>query len=248
MRRGSIPCGQNPSGSVFMSGPKEIPPEGVSRGATLTEQVYVQLRNGLLRGDWKPGDKISARSLSRSLGVSLTPSREAIAYLANEGAIHVSDTRMYSIPELDWQQYEEITRIRIQLEPMATQMAVEAAASDFVEQLEQINEDLKQRIKAEDFDAGLRLDSDFHLTIYDAAGSAVLRRLIDTLWLQIGPTRTRLSHEYRRRLVGYENHRAVIAAFKKNDASAAAEAMRRDLRQGADAIITVLKNTPPQSD
>ncbi|MCG8272071.1 GntR family transcriptional regulator [Aquamicrobium sp. NLF2-7] len=206
----------------------------------MTEQVYLQLREGLLLGMWKPGEKLTARGLSRTLGVSLTPAREAITRLATEGAITVSETRMYSIPELDRAQYEEITRVRLQLEPLATSLAVKHAKADFADHLDHINENLKARILAEDFDEGLRLDSEFHLTIYDAAGSTVLRRMIDTLWLQIGPTRNLLSAPYRKRLVGFQNHRRVIAAFRDRNEAEAHEAMKEDLTQGAAALMAIL--------
>lgn len=215
-------------------------PDTIVRGSTLTEQVYLQLREGLLLGMWKPGEKLTARGLSRTLGVSLTPAREAITRLATEGAITVSETRMYSIPELDRAQYEEITRVRLQLEPLATSLAVKNAEADFADHLDHINENLKARILAEDFDEGLRLDSEFHLTIYDAAGSAVLRRMIDTLWLQIGPTRNLLSAPYRKRLVGFQNHRRVIAAFRDRNEADAHEAMKEDLTQGAAALMAIL--------
>lgn len=215
-------------------------PDAVVRGSTLTEQVYFKLREGLLLGVWKPGEKLTARALSRTLGVSLTPAREAITRLATEGAISVSETRMYSIPELGRAQYEEITRIRLQLEPMAAAMAARNASDALVERLDDINEGLKAKILAADFDEGLRLDSEFHLSVYDAAASAVLRRLIDTLWLQIGPTRTRLLPEYRRKLIGYENHRNVIEALRRHDEAAAQRAMHKDLTEGANAIMSVL--------
>lgn len=215
-------------------------PADVVRGSTLTEQVYMQLRQGLLVGSWKPGDKITARKLSRALGVSLTPAREAIIRLANEGAIEVSETRMFSIPQLDRARYDEITRIRLQLEPMAAEMAARHCDAALADRLAALNEKLREQILVEAYDEALRLDSEFHLSIYDAAGSVVLRRLIDSLWLQIGPTRTRLSREYRRKLVGYGNHLKIIEALRAGDAGEAGAAMRRDLIDGANAIMSVL--------
>lgn len=214
--------------------------EDVVRSSTLTDQVYMQLRHGLLLGVWKPGEKITARSLSRTLGVSLTPAREAITRLANEGAIEVSETRMFSIPDLSRERYEEITDIRIMLEPKAAALAAVRARPGLVSQLDKLNSKMRQKIENEEFDEALRLDSEFHLTIYDAAEATVLRRLIDTLWLQVGPTRNRLSQEYRKQLVGYGNHLKIIDALKSGDAEAVSDAMRKDLLDGAKVLLAVL--------
>lgn len=214
--------------------------DDVTRGQTLNEQVYLTLRKGLLTGAWKPGAKITARQISRVLGVSLTPAREAVIRLADEGAIAVSEKRTFSIPLLDAARYREITDIRSMLEPRATELATPRLSRGFVTQLAKLNERMRKKIEGEAFDEALRIDSEFHLRIYDEAGSPVLRRMIDSLWLQVGPTRTRLSVEYRRQLVGYRNHLRIIEALESGDAASAAVAMRDDLERGAAALIADL--------
>lgn len=214
--------------------------DDVVRGSTLTDQVYAGLRRGLLVGQWKPGEKITARQLSRSLGVSLTPAREAIIRLSNEGAIDVSETRMFSIPRMGRERYREITSIRLYLEPMATGLAAEKKRADLPARLSALNSEMRDKIVAGAFDEALWLDSEFHLTLYEAAEAPVLRRIIDILWLQAGPTRNRLSHEYRRRLIGFEHHRQVIAALAQGDVEAAKDNLRADLVDGTTAILDVL--------
>jgi DNA-binding GntR family transcriptional regulator len=216
------------------------PLDDVVRGSTLTDQVYARLRRGLLVGQWKPGEKITARQLSRKLGVSLTPAREAIIRLSNEGAIDVSETRMFSIPRMGRDRYREITTIRLFLEPMATGLAAEKMPSSLPSRLSALNEEMRDKIVTGAFDEALWLDSEFHLTLYDAAEAPVLKRIIDILWLQAGPTRNRLSHEYRRRLIGYGHHSQVIAALAQHDVEAARNSLRNDLVDGTTAILNIL--------
>lgn len=214
--------------------------DDIVRGSTLTDQVYAKLRRGLLVGQWKPGEKITARQLSRRLGVSLTPAREAIIRLSNEGAIDVSQTRMFSIPRMGRDRYREITSIRLFLEPMATGLAAERMPADLPARLSALNDEMREKIVLGAFDEALWLDSEFHLTLYDAAEAPILRRMIDILWLQAGPTRNRLDHEYRRRLIGFKHHSAVIAALGKGDVEAAKDGLRNDLVDGTTAILNVL--------
>lgn len=212
----------------------------IVRSTTLTEQVYNQLRRGLLVGVWKPGEKITARELSRRLGVSLTPAREAIIRLSNEGAIHVSETRTFSIPEMGRDRYRAITDIRLALEPMAAGLAATKAPPDLPEQLAARNEEMRSKIMAGAFDEALWLDSEFHLTMYDAADAPDLRRIIDSLWLQVGPVRNRLAFEYRRSLLGYRSHLHIIGRLRARDEEGARAALRKDLHDGAAVMLNVL--------
>lgn len=214
----------------------------VVRGATLTDQVYDILRRGLLRGAYKPGEKITARSLSRSLGVSLTPARDALARLAAEGAVDVTETRAFMIAELDLPRYVELSRIRALLEPLAAELAAAIAPADLPDRLAELNDLGRECNRTERFDEALQHDFAFHHTLYDAAEAPALRRMIDALWLQVGPTRTMLPAEYRRAMTGNENHLAIIAALRARDPDAARDALRRDLLMGQEAVIRHLKS------
>lgn len=214
----------------------------VVRGSTLTEQVYGQLRRGLLLGVWKPGERITARDFSRRLGVSLTPAREAIIRLSNEGAIHVTEARTFFVPEMGRERYQSITDIRLALEPMAAGIAAEKHPAELPKQLETLNEEMRGKIVAGAFDEALWLDSEFHLSLYGAARSPDLQRIIDSLWLQVGPVRNRLSIEYRRRLLGYGNHGQIVDALKARDRTALSAAVRKDLLEGATVILQALSD------
>jgi DNA-binding GntR family transcriptional regulator len=222
--------------------PETPPPlDTLERSETLTDKVYARLRRGLLLGVWTPGQKMTARALSRELGVSLTPVREAMMRLASEGALDVSETRSFSAVALDHDQYAEIVRIRLALEPIAAEQAAAQMTPALVAALADLNERMLAQIRAEQFAAALQLDSEFHLTLYDQARQPMLRSIIDSLWLRAGPTRNRLSHSYRRRLVGYENHKRILAALAAGDGTAAFQAVARDLSEGSRAVLEALR-------
>lgn len=214
----------------------------VARGATLSDKVYERLRRAILIGVWAPGDKITARSLSREFGVSLTPVREAMMRLANEGALEVSETRAFLIPVLKRAQYREIVEIRLALEPLAAAAAVPAMTEQTIEALAGLKEQMLDMIRAERFNEALQRDSEFHLTLYDQANRPTLRGIIDSLWLRTGPTRNRLSYGFRKRLVGYQNNGRILAALRARDAAAVRGAVARDLSEGAAVILEVLED------
>lgn len=213
----------------------------VSRSSTLTDKVYDKLRHALLRGVWEPGQKITARSLSRDMEVSLTPVREAMMRLANEGALEISETRAFLVPLLNRAQYQEVTSIRMALEPLATEAAMPFITPKVTDRLEALNERLKALIEEDRFNEALQTDSEFHHTIYALADQDVLQSMIDALWLRVGPTRTLLSHTYRKRLVGYTNHKSIIAALRSGDVQAARAAVHHDISTGAKSLCKALK-------
>jgi len=213
----------------------------LDRGTTLTDKVYARLRHALLMGMWSPGQKITARSLSRDLGVSLTPVREAMMRLANEGALDISETRTFLIPILRREQYREIVKIRLALEPIAIEAAMPNMTDEIIDHLTALNERMVERIRQERFNESLQADSEFHLSIYDHARQPILHNIIDSLWLRAGPTRNRLSLSYRKRLVGFENHKRILAALRDRDVATACAALTRDLSDGAAVILDVLE-------
>ncbi|QIE55927.1 GntR family transcriptional regulator [Pikeienuella piscinae] len=212
----------------------------IQRSATLAEQVYDRLRRGLLRGQYKPGEKITARRLARTLGVSPTPAREALTRLASEGAIEISETRSFLVPRLTRQRYLEISEIRKLLEPHAALLAAPKGGAVFAARLDKLNERMKAGNLSEDFDAALELDSEFHLMFYARAASPVLTRMIDVLWLQVGPMRTLLPHVFRKSLTGYRNHLAVIEAVRARDPQGASNAIQKDLSDGIEGLLAAL--------
>ncbi|WP_425405598.1 GntR family transcriptional regulator [Hwanghaeella sp.] len=212
----------------------------IVRGATLTEQVYAELRQRLLQGQFKPGERITARALSRSMGVSLTPARDAIARLVREGAIEISETHMFSIPVLQQERYRAISQIRISLEPMAAKVAVEKAGKSLADKLEKLNEAMRNGIERKEFDESLRYDSEFHFSLYHAADKPDLERIIDGLWVLTGPTRTKLPIEYRQGLNGYNNHVKIIEGVRRGDADAVAQVIAADIANGSEMIAVLL--------
>ncbi len=88
---------------------------------TLSRDVYTQLRDLLVSGQMMPGEQISLRNIAAALGVSVMPVREAVHRLVAEQALELTPNRALRVPRMSVSQFEEITKIRIELEGLATQ-------------------------------------------------------------------------------------------------------------------------------
>lgn len=214
----------------------------LDRGATLTDRVHERLRRGLIVGTWAPGDRLSAREISRRLEVSLTPVREAMLRLANEGALQLTDTRTFRAPELNKAEYEEVLRIRLALEPMAAALAAERVTPSEFNAIKAANDRMADLLGRDAYAEAFEADSEFHLGIYQAARQPHLRSIISGLLLRVGPTRTRLSRTYRKSLMGYNHHLRILDALKAGDAEAARIELTSDITDGARLVTACLKD------
>ena len=91
--------------------------------ATLSDRIYAALREGLMIGEWLPGATITDRNVAKQYSTSLSPARDAMTRLANEGGLLLSETRMYSVPVLTDDDYCEVMNVSLALEPMEAELS-----------------------------------------------------------------------------------------------------------------------------
>ena len=156
--------------------------------------------------------------------------------LANEGGLALSETRTFSVPELSCTEYDEVISIRLTLEPMAAEKVATAITPEIVDQLAAINDEMKALMEAERFGEALQKDTAFHRTIYALAGSDMLDRMIEELWLRVGPTRNLLSQTFRQRLTDLWNAEPIIFAMRQLEPDEARKAIHRDNAEGARSL------------
>jgi DNA-binding GntR family transcriptional regulator len=93
--------------------------DGATRSGDIVVQVHEQLREAILSGDVRPGEKTSQAELARDLAVGRTPLREAVRMLQSEGLILAEPNRRVEIAKLSVEDAEELYVMRIALEVSA---------------------------------------------------------------------------------------------------------------------------------
>jgi DNA-binding GntR family transcriptional regulator len=91
-----------------------------------------------------------------------------------------------------------------------------------------------------DVQAYLADNSQFHLTLYQACGNPVLLRMIESLWLQVGPFFNRLFTEADLSLRLNDFHEEVFTAIQAGDAMAARAAIEQDLNYFGRFLLNLL--------
>ena len=198
---------------------------------TSHEAVYRALRVMIMHGELKPGQSVTIRGLASKFGVSMTPARDAVRRLSAEGALSISSTGRVGTPELSNERIEELASIRALLEPELASRALHRAHLNLLERLSNINSSIDQAIVKDDAVDYIRRNLEFHRTLYLRAQAPAMLALVETVWLQLGPTMRSLYSQLQRREASH-NHRLAIAALKVGDEPSLKLAIRADVTQG----------------
>ncbi|MBV1863165.1 MAG: GntR family transcriptional regulator [Rhodobacteraceae bacterium] len=200
------------------------------------EHVYRTLRADVMHGVVLPGQALTIRGLAERFGVSMTPAREAMRRLTAEGALTLSKTGRITTPMLSVERIEELASIRALLEPELAARAQVRVHMALIERLQNINAVIEQMILRNDSVGYIRSNLEFHRTLYLRAQAPAMLAIVETVWLQMGPTMSRL-YSSRQRPNAARNHRIAVAALMAGDETALKQAIATDVTQGLRMLI-----------
>ena len=201
------------------------------------EQVYRTLRARIMYGEMEPATALTLRGIGAEFDVSMTPAREAVRRLVAEGALNLSASGRVSTPELSNDRIEELACLRAMLEPELGARALPRVHPALIERLQNINATIAEKIVKADAIGYVRANLDFHRTLYLRAQSPAMLALLETVWLQAGPTMRSLYSRLPRTLAS-EKHRTIIAALRANDEPALRVAIQSDVTSGLSMLLT----------
>ena len=207
---------------------------------TLHDRAYERLKSALMTSAFPPGHKVTIRGCADALGMSTTPIRTAINRLVTEGALEMPSSRTVRVPIPTIEHLQEVTQLRLLMEPMATKAAVLRIDESTLQKLENNQIQMASAAARSDFKEYLALNGAFHFTLYEASQMLVLCRIIETLWQQVGPYLYLLEPSMR----GIEFHAEALRAIRSGNADAAAAAIHSDIRRAADHLMAMLAKEP----
>lgn len=195
------------------------------------EQVYRALRARIMHGNMEPGAPLTLRGIAAEFGVSMTPAREALRRLSAEGALQISNSGRVTTPEPNNDRLEELAALRALLEPELASRALPRAHSVLIDRMESINDSIDQTILKNDAAGYVRQNQEFHRSLYLRAQAPAMLAMVETVWLQSGPTMRRLYGQKQKQLASI-NHRKILAALRAGDEPGLRLAMREDVTNG----------------
>jgi len=196
------------------------------RSASLAEQAYERLRTLILDRKISAGSPLQEGRLADDLGISRTPTREALVRLAGEGLLVRRDARSYAVRALGTKEYFDCMRAREVIECAAIALATPRIAPEDLDAFEAEVDALNQG--EHDETAHWHFDDKFHLFLAAASGNVVFPRLVEEL--RVNARLFRLHSPLHRQRENHDEHGRIIEALRSRDPERAREAMREHLQ------------------
>ncbi len=204
----------------------------------LSEHVLGQLREAILTGSFKPGERLREVDLASTLKVSRGPIREALAQLEREGLVRVETHHGATVVQLTCEDVEEIYSLRLALEILATQRVVQQAQPEELDAFAPIIDNLEEALQRQDIRAIADHDVQFHDLLYRAAHHNRLYKAWSSLRSQLAVfLLVRNARVLPQRELVIDEHVAILAALQARDEEDAVQLMREHLRGSYERLL-----------
>lgn len=145
-----------------------------SLSPTYAETVYQQLREDILSGRLRPGDRIAETEVAHRIGTSQGPVREAFTRLREQGLLISFTHRGSYVSEISVDEARDAYAVRATLERQALRLALPAMDESHYEQLQEDIREMESAARNGDVAGNLARDMRFHRRIYEWSGSPTL--------------------------------------------------------------------------
>ena len=151
----------------------------------LRDVVFNTLRQAILRGELKPGERLMEVQLAKKLGVSRTPIREAIRKLELEGLVLMIPRRGAEVAEITEKSMRDVLEVRRALEVLAVSLSCERITKEQIEELKKAAEEFDRSLTSDDVTRTAEADVNFHDIIYNSTENQRLIQLLNNLGEQM---------------------------------------------------------------
>ncbi|MCQ2513196.1 MAG: GntR family transcriptional regulator [Lachnospiraceae bacterium] len=206
----------------------------------LRDIVFKTLREAIITGDLKPGERLMEIKLANELGVSRTPVREAIRKLELEGLVIMTARKGAEVAPINEKDLKEVLEIRKSLESLACELACKNAASEDIVKMRDLNKAIEKAIKEENIEKITKQDVDFHEAIYLTTKNDRLVHMLHQLKEHIFRYRFEYIKDMKNKEMIVEEHKKIIAAIEQNNAKAACKEIERHIEVQEKYILNTL--------
>jgi DNA-binding GntR family transcriptional regulator len=214
---------------------KGLKPVGKPR--SIGDAVYDILKAAILKGDLGPGQRLVEHQLGTQMKTSRIPIREAIKRLEQDGLVEKLDKRGFVVKSVSIEEVEETFGIRAVLESYAAYLATEHIDETTINKLEASIEAYKEALAQGDMEKLTAVNSQFHETIYRAAGSQKLYSLINNFRDFISRYRRLLLTCQPYAEVSLKDHIEMVEAMREKDKDKVENLVKTHISRGKAIIM-----------
>jgi DNA-binding GntR family transcriptional regulator len=204
----------------------------------LRDVVFEHLRNAILSGGLKPGERLMEVQLAEQLGVSRTPVREAIRKLELEGLVIMVARKGAYVADVSIKDILDVLEVRSVLEGLAASLAAERMTEEELEELELISYHFKKYIESGDVDGMIEKDREFHDRIFRSTRNPKLIQIAQGLQEQVHRFRMTYFAEYNKSKTLLSEHQAILEAISDRDATKAQQLAQHHIEEMENTLVS----------
>lgn len=207
----------------------------------LRDVVFRTLRQAILTGEMKPGERLLEIHLANKLGVSRTPIREAIRMLELEGLVIMVPRRGAQVAQITEKSMSDVLEVRCALDELAVELACERISEEEKRELEDACGAFEKATVTKQVHVIAKADVEFHDIIFKAAGNPRLTQMINNLAEQMYRYRFEYIKDETQHQMLIEEHRRICESISNRDVAAAKEAIRVHIENQEKSIIRQIR-------
>jgi DNA-binding GntR family transcriptional regulator len=203
---------------------------------TLHEEIADNLREMIMSGELREGDKIKENELCDLMGISKTPLREALRVLSAEGLIRLIPNRGSYVTTPTFEEIKEMFDVMCVLEGACARAAVEKMDDGDLSKLEKLHHRLEEQYRCRDQKEYIHQNNSYHALVQELAGNKTLNQIVNGLRQKILLYRFQSLNLPGRFEHSIQEHRELLAAFRDRDPEQAEMLMKSHLKKQCDAL------------
>lgn len=206
----------------------------------LHDELLTRLRECIIGGELKPGEKIPEKDLCERFGVSRTPLREALKVLAFEGLVALNHNRGSAVSPLNIQDLAEAFPVYARFEALAGELACEKLDADEIAEIRRLHDQMIAHYARRDYRSHFAANEQIHWRIQAGSKNRNLIQLLRNVSSRVAQARNHVTLSGARWANAVAEHEAIIAALEARDGALLSRLLREHMESTFRAITEAL--------
>jgi DNA-binding GntR family transcriptional regulator len=207
----------------------------------LREVIFNTLREAIIIGELKPGERLMEVQLAEKMGVSRTPVREAIRKLELEGLVDMRARRGAQVADLSVKDIMDVLEVRATLDGLATALSATRITEEEIKELKHVNSQFISFVEKENLQGTIKKDVEFHDIIYHSSRNEKLIQIANNLREQIQRFRVIYLKDFNSTKEIIKEHKDIFDAIQSKEPQLAQELAQKHIKKQEESIINSLR-------
>ena len=207
----------------------------------LRDVVFNTLREAILKGELKPGERLMELQLAAKLGVSRTPIREAIRMLEQEGLAVTIPRKGAEVAKMTEKDMEDVLQIREALDELAAKIACEQISEEQLEELVATMHEFEESTKTDNVKKIAEADVQFHDIIYQSTGNPKLVNMLNNLREQMYRYRVEYLKDENNYPTLMKEHKDIVEGLVRKNKMQVTATMHQHVKNQAVAVKAMIQ-------